>query len=216
MGFSLQCLLCKVTAWQTVKELLWHKLQEELSCRSQQLVEAAGLLQRVQALPQPWGPEEPGVETHLSLIGEGGQGPWLREASLMVVSDAQTSCDHCSRNLQRSCPTAGGGLSGSCGGAAGRGPAGATAAIHPRAGAEKRSDVCRNSWETSLASEEGLPPVRVDSMHRDKAGISSRQGAREGEVRAPGTLSLSTSIRVRTTGRERDAATLGAPTHVTR
>ena len=35
-------LLYAVLQWQTVKELLWHKLQEELSCRSQQLVEAAG------------------------------------------------------------------------------------------------------------------------------------------------------------------------------
>ena len=48
---------------------------------SQQLVEAAGLLQRVQALSQPWGPEEPEVESHQSLTGDGGQGPWLREAS---------------------------------------------------------------------------------------------------------------------------------------
>ena len=38
--------------------------------------------------------EESGVETHLPLIGGGGQGwPWLREASLMVVSDAPTTCD---------------------------------------------------------------------------------------------------------------------------
>ena len=35
------------------------------------------------------------------LIGGGGQGPWLREASLRVVSDAQTTCDHCSRDLCR-------------------------------------------------------------------------------------------------------------------
>ena len=28
-----------------------------------------------------------------------GQEPWLRKASLMVVSEAQTTCDHRSRNL---------------------------------------------------------------------------------------------------------------------
>ena len=35
----------------------------------------------------------------LTLIGGGGQGPWLRKAALRVVSDAQTTCDHRSRNL---------------------------------------------------------------------------------------------------------------------
>ena len=40
-----------------------------------QPVEAGGLLQRVQALPQPRGPEKPEVESHQSLIGDGGQGP---------------------------------------------------------------------------------------------------------------------------------------------
>ena len=43
--------------------------------------------------------EKPRVESGLTLIGVGGQEPWLRKASSMVVSDAQTTCDHCSRNL---------------------------------------------------------------------------------------------------------------------
>ena len=67
----------------------------------QQPVEAGGLLQECRLFLSLGAREKPrGVESGLTVIGGGGQAPWPRKASSMVVSDAQTTCDHRSRNLR--------------------------------------------------------------------------------------------------------------------